>query len=67
MATRKDSPSDTDVNRLIHFQDFERVDDAIAREKQIKGWTRAKKEALIASGNPRFLDLAVSMLGFDPK
>ncbi len=31
---------------LVFSEDFERYDDAVARERQIKGWSRAKKEAL---------------------
>jgi putative endonuclease len=34
--------------KLVWWQDYQYVDQAIAREKQIKGWSRAKKEALIA-------------------
>jgi putative endonuclease len=33
---------------LVFHQEFERVTDAVAAERQLKGWTRAKKEALIA-------------------
>jgi putative endonuclease len=33
---------------LVWSQDFDRTTDAIAAERQVKGWTRAKKEALIA-------------------
>jgi putative endonuclease len=32
---------------LVYQQEFDRVTDAIAAERQLKGWTRAKKEALI--------------------
>src|SRR5437660_3489779 len=32
---------------LVWSQDFERITDAIAAEQQLKGWSRAKKEALI--------------------
>jgi len=32
---------------LVFEQDFDRITDAIAAERQLKGWTRAKKEALI--------------------
>lgn len=32
---------------LVHAEPFERITDAIAAERQIKGWTRVKKEALI--------------------
>jgi predicted GIY-YIG superfamily endonuclease len=34
--------------KLVHCEDFSRVDDAIRWEKQLKGWSRAKKRALIA-------------------
>ena len=43
---------------LIFYELYERVDQAIAREKQLKGWLRAKKEALIATTNPEWNDLA---------
>ena len=33
---------------LVFAQEFERITDAIAAERQLKGWSRAKKEALIA-------------------
>ncbi|MBF0356244.1 MAG: GIY-YIG nuclease family protein [Alphaproteobacteria bacterium] len=33
--------------KLVYSQDFERIEDCIAAERQIKGWSRAKKEALI--------------------
>ncbi|MEM8895535.1 MAG: GIY-YIG nuclease family protein, partial [Bacteroidota bacterium] len=39
---------------LIYFERFTFVDHAIAREKEIKGWRRQKKEALIASTNPNW-------------
>ena len=47
-----------DVNRLVYFEIFGDVRDAIAREKQIKGWRRHKKLALIESMNPRWQDLS---------
>ena len=42
----------------MYFEQFSEVRDAIAREKQIKGWVRVKKEALIATLNPEWNDLA---------
>jgi putative endonuclease len=45
-------------NRLVWFERFPYVEDAIAREKQIKGWTRAKKIALIRRENPTWVDLS---------
>ncbi len=46
------------LDRLIYHEHFGEVLDAIAREKQLKGWTRAKKEALIRTINPTYADLA---------
>ena len=43
-------------NRLVWFQCFGNVSDAIQREKELKGWTRAKKIALIESNNPTWDD-----------
>ena len=47
---------------LIYYERFDFIEDAIAREKQIKGWLRKKKEELINSFNPewRFLNDEVS-------
>ncbi len=33
--------------KLVYCEEFERIDDAFYREKQVQGWSRAKKEALI--------------------
>jgi putative endonuclease len=46
------------INRLVYYETFEYVDKAIAREKQIKAWTRAKRLALIKTQNPAWQDLA---------
>lgn len=51
------------VNRLVYFEEFNRADDAIAREKQLKGWSRRRKVALIESLNPRLKDLTGQWLG----
>jgi putative endonuclease len=40
------------INRLVYMETFNHVRDAIQREKQIKGWLRAKKVALIIAENP---------------
>jgi putative endonuclease len=47
--------------RLLYYERFSDPTQAIAREKQLKGWTRAKKEALIKTQNPflKFLNLEV--------
>ena len=44
--------------RLLYYEEHGKVEDAIRREKQIKGWTRSKKEALIDRVNPERRDLA---------
>ena len=43
---------------LVYFEAWARAAGAIAREKQIKGWTRAKKMTLIESKNPSWKDLS---------
>ena len=46
------------VTRLVHCEETTDVRAAIEREKQIKGWSRGKKVALIEAGNPTWRDLA---------
>src|SRR5258708_28631596 len=46
------------INRLVYYETFKYVNNAIAREKQIKAWTRAKRLALIKTMNPAWQDLA---------
>jgi len=45
-------------DRLVYYESFDDVHKAIGREKQLKGWSRAKKIALIESKNPRWEDFA---------
>jgi putative endonuclease len=45
------------VDLLIYFEICADVPQAIAREKQLKGWTRAKKEALINGFNPEWKEI----------
>ncbi|GAA3754270.1 GIY-YIG nuclease family protein [Terriglobus aquaticus] len=45
-------------NRLVWYLRFPYVEDAIAYEKKIKGWTRARKVALIEAENPTWDDLS---------
>ncbi len=33
--------------KLVYFEEFQRIDEAFYREKQVQGWSRKKKEALI--------------------
>jgi putative endonuclease len=46
------------INQLVYYQETSDIREAIAREKQIKGWLRAKKIALIESANPQWRDLS---------
>jgi putative endonuclease len=46
------------ITQLVYCEETPDVRSAIAREKQIKGWLRAKKIALIESVNPEWQDLA---------
>ena len=46
------------VTRLVYYEETPDVRSAIAREKQIKGWVRAKKVALIEAANPQWRDLS---------
>ena len=45
-------------DRLVYFECHDLVTQAIEREKQIKGWTRSRKIALIKSVNPQWRDLS---------
>lgn len=47
-------------NKLVYFEETSNVLDAIAREKQLKGWVRRKKDMLIEQLNPTWKDLLKS-------
>jgi putative endonuclease len=49
-------------HKLIYYEHCTNALDAIGREKQIKNWSRAKKVKLIATLNPRWIDLAEDIL-----
>lgn len=44
--------------RLVYYEQFETMEEAIAREKELKGWRREKKIALIKTKNPTWIDLS---------
>ena len=46
------------LKTLVYFEEYPEIVDAIAREKQLKGWLRARKIALIRENNPLWKDLA---------
>ncbi len=43
--------------KLVYYEHFSQIGEAIKREKQIKGWKREKKRTLIESMNPEWKDL----------
>ena len=45
------------INKLIYFEHFDNINDAIKREKQLKKWNRKWKEELINKNNPKWNDL----------
>ena len=50
------------VHKLVYFEETTDVKAAIAREKQIKSWSRAKKNKLVESMNPKWQDLYNTIL-----
>ena len=48
---------DYKINQLVYYEDYPDMLSAIAREKQLKGWSRAKKIALILERNPAWEDM----------
>jgi putative endonuclease len=46
------------INRLVYYETFKYVNSALAREKQVKAWIRAKRLSLIETMNPAWQDLA---------
>ena len=62
---RKDPKSFTSrysLTRLVHLERYDRITDAIDREKQLKNWKRAWKIALIEAANPGWDDLELDAL-----
>jgi len=53
-------------DRLVWFESYQDVTAAIAREKQLKGWRREKKLALIEKMNPAWLDLSKDWFDLEP-
>jgi len=51
------------LNKLVYYEIFSDVKEAIKREKQIKGWKRVKKESLINNFNPSWKDLYEEIIG----
>jgi putative endonuclease len=53
------------ITKLVYFEQTNDIQAAIQREKQIKGWLRAKKIALIESINPQWEDLSAEWYASD--
>jgi putative endonuclease len=47
------------VDKLVYFEEFDSIELAIFREKQIKGYSRSKKDALINKFNLEWKELSV--------
>ena len=45
------------IKQLVYYETFNSIESAILREKEIKGWVRGRKDALIRSMNPKWRDL----------
>jgi putative endonuclease len=50
-------------DQLVYVEEFKTREEARKREKQLKGWTRAKKDRLIATKNPEWSDLSAHWEG----
>ncbi len=45
------------VHKLVYFEEYSEIKDAIAREKKLKKWIRSKKNSLVETKNPEWRDL----------
>jgi putative endonuclease len=54
-------PSQYNITKLVYYEEGNSESEALTREKQIKGWLRAKKIALIESLNPEWKDLSLNL------
>jgi putative endonuclease len=55
------------IDRLVYYEDYDDPREAIAREKEIKGWRRQKKNELVETVNPRWNDLRYELFGDEVK
>lgn len=46
------------MSYLVYYEEFQYIEEAIAREKELKGWSREEKEGLIKKANKEMKDLA---------
>ena len=52
------------IDKLVYFEYMQDVNSAIAREKELKGWKREKKNRLVETENPKWKDLGEEMFDF---
>src|SRR4051794_16046649 len=64
-GTGANFPAAYRCTKLIYCEHYTRVDEALAREAQLKRWSRAKKVELINTLNPTWLDLGADVLAED--
>jgi putative endonuclease len=62
-GTTKGFTSKYKVHRLVYYEQHGSIEEAIKREKQLKGWKRAWKIRLIEKTNPKWNDLYLGLLG----
>jgi predicted GIY-YIG superfamily endonuclease len=65
--TREGFSDNFNTVRLVYYEQFDDVRNAICREKQLKGWRRGKKDNLISSKNPHWKDLSEAWFQSPPK
>ena len=53
--------------KLVYFEEYQKISDAFYREKQVQGWSRKKKEALIDSNFNKLPILAKNYTQYPPK
>ena len=49
------------LTKLVYHESYSNIGDAIAREKEVKGWRRSKKNALVETPNPKWDDLSSTL------
>ncbi len=49
------------LDKLVYYEDYTDIKQAIAREKQLKGWKRQRKNSLVNNFNPEWKDLSATM------
>jgi putative endonuclease len=59
--TRKKHPV-----KLVYFEEYQRIDEAFYREKQVQGWSHAKKKALIELNKDRLIELSRNYTQYPP-